>query len=167
MILESNRVKGKDSRNHLQQIGEPPTRIGVLPAFDAHRRQLAACKLSAQRRIHMRNMHARNTHKFALRATAFQMKVWGYLQLIPYGGLQSYGEVTAGLGESKAVRAVACACASNRIAVLIPCHRVIRGTAELGGYKWASPENAQSSIHNAITGQTRRVWVTENEGLLL
>jgi AraC family transcriptional regulator, regulatory protein of adaptative response / methylated-DNA-[protein]-cysteine methyltransferase len=71
-----------------------------------------------------------------IRATAFQMKVWNYLQSIPYGAVQSYAEVAAGIGEPKAVRAVARACASNRIAVLIPCHRVIRGTGELGGYKW-------------------------------
>lgn len=71
-----------------------------------------------------------------IRATAFQMKVWAYLQSIPYGSVKSYKEVAAGVGRPKAVRAVARACASNRIAVLIPCHRVIRGTGELGGYKW-------------------------------
>lgn len=71
-----------------------------------------------------------------IRATAFQMKVWNYLQSIPYGSVQSYAEVAAGIGHPKAVRAVARACASNRIAILIPCHRVIRGSGELGGYKW-------------------------------
>jgi AraC family transcriptional regulator of adaptative response/methylated-DNA-[protein]-cysteine methyltransferase len=68
--------------------------------------------------------------------TAFQMKVWNYLQGIPHGQVQSYGEVAAGIGEPKAVRAVARACASNRVAILIPCHRVIRGNGELGGYRW-------------------------------
>jgi AraC family transcriptional regulator, regulatory protein of adaptative response / methylated-DNA-[protein]-cysteine methyltransferase len=71
-----------------------------------------------------------------IRATVFQMRVWSYLQAIPYGAVQSYGEVAAGIGHPSAVRAVARACASNRIAILIPCHRVIRGTGELGGYKW-------------------------------
>jgi AraC family transcriptional regulator, regulatory protein of adaptative response / methylated-DNA-[protein]-cysteine methyltransferase len=71
-----------------------------------------------------------------IRATAFQMKVWNYLQSIPYGSVQSYGEVAAAVGEPSAVRAVARACASNKVAILIPCHRVIRGTGELGGYKW-------------------------------
>jgi AraC family transcriptional regulator of adaptative response/methylated-DNA-[protein]-cysteine methyltransferase len=68
--------------------------------------------------------------------TAFQMKVWNYLQGIPRGQVQSYGEVAAGIGEPNAVRAVARACASNRVAIVIPCHRVIRGNGELGGYRW-------------------------------
>jgi AraC family transcriptional regulator of adaptative response/methylated-DNA-[protein]-cysteine methyltransferase len=71
-----------------------------------------------------------------IRATAFQMKVWRYLQTIPYGEVQSYGEVARAIGQESAVRAVANACASNRVALLVPCHRVIRGTGELGGYRW-------------------------------
>ena len=71
-----------------------------------------------------------------VRATAFQMRVWDYLQSIPYGEVQSYGEVAAGIGQPTATRAVAHACASNRVAIAIPCHRVIRGTGELGGYRW-------------------------------
>jgi AraC family transcriptional regulator, regulatory protein of adaptative response / methylated-DNA-[protein]-cysteine methyltransferase len=71
-----------------------------------------------------------------IRATAFQMKVWKYLQSIPYGSVQSYQEVAEGIGEPRAARAVARACASNRVALAIPCHRVIRGTGELGGYRW-------------------------------
>lgn len=71
-----------------------------------------------------------------VRATAFQMRVWNYLQSIPYGEVQSYGEVAAAIGQPSAVRAVARACASNTVALAIPCHRVIRGTGELGGYRW-------------------------------
>ncbi len=71
-----------------------------------------------------------------VQATAFQMKVWRYLQSIPYGSVQSYAEVAKGIGEPRAARAVANACASNPAALLIPCHRVIRGTGELGGYRW-------------------------------
>jgi AraC family transcriptional regulator, regulatory protein of adaptative response / methylated-DNA-[protein]-cysteine methyltransferase len=71
-----------------------------------------------------------------VRATAFQMRVWKYLQTIPPGEVQSYGEVAAAIGAPRAVRAVARACASNTVAVAIPCHRVIRGTGELGGYRW-------------------------------
>jgi AraC family transcriptional regulator of adaptative response/methylated-DNA-[protein]-cysteine methyltransferase len=71
-----------------------------------------------------------------VRGTAFQMKVWNYLQGIPKGQVQSYSEVAAGIGAPKSVRAVARACASNRVAILIPCHRVIRGNGELGGYRW-------------------------------
>ena len=71
-----------------------------------------------------------------IRATAFQMRVWNYLQSIPYGDVQSYGEVASGIGQPNATRAVARACASNKVAIVIPCHRVIRGTGELGGYRW-------------------------------
>ncbi len=71
-----------------------------------------------------------------VRGTAFQMRVWRYLQTIPYGEVQSYAEVARGIGQPSAVRAVAQACASNTIALAIPCHRVIRGNGELGGYRW-------------------------------
>ena len=71
-----------------------------------------------------------------IRATVFRMRVWDYLRAIPYGQVRSYGEVAAGIGKPLAVRAVARACAANRVAVAIPCHRVIRGTGELGGYRW-------------------------------
>jgi AraC family transcriptional regulator of adaptative response/methylated-DNA-[protein]-cysteine methyltransferase len=71
-----------------------------------------------------------------LRATAFQWKVWRYLQSIPYGQVKSYAEVAEDLGQPKAARAVARACAANRVAVVIPCHRVIRGSGDLAGYKW-------------------------------
>ena len=71
-----------------------------------------------------------------VRATAFQIKVWKYLQSIPSGQVQSYTEVAEAIGQPKAARAVARACASNRVAIAIPCHRVIRGDGVLGGYKW-------------------------------
>jgi AraC family transcriptional regulator, regulatory protein of adaptative response / methylated-DNA-[protein]-cysteine methyltransferase len=71
-----------------------------------------------------------------IRATAFQMRVWNYLQGIPYGQVRSYAQVAAGIGSPTAARAVARACASNTVALAIPCHRVIRGSGELGGYRW-------------------------------
>jgi AraC family transcriptional regulator of adaptative response/methylated-DNA-[protein]-cysteine methyltransferase len=71
-----------------------------------------------------------------VRATAFQLMVWKYLQTIPRGAVQSYQEVAQGIGRPSAARAVARACASNSLAIVIPCHRVIRGTGELGGYRW-------------------------------
>jgi len=71
-----------------------------------------------------------------VRATAFQLKVWKYLQSIPAGSVRSYQEVAAGIGAPRAVRAVARACASNSVALAIPCHRVIRSTGEPGGYRW-------------------------------
>jgi AraC family transcriptional regulator of adaptative response/methylated-DNA-[protein]-cysteine methyltransferase len=71
-----------------------------------------------------------------VRATAFQMRVWNYLQSIPCGEVRSYGEVAVAIGQPAAARAVAGACAANRVALAIPCHRVIRGSGDLGGYRW-------------------------------
>lgn len=71
-----------------------------------------------------------------VRGSAFQMKVWRELQKIPFGETRSYADVANAIGSPKAVRAVASAIANNRIAVVIPCHRVIRQSGELGGYRW-------------------------------
>jgi AraC family transcriptional regulator of adaptative response/methylated-DNA-[protein]-cysteine methyltransferase len=68
--------------------------------------------------------------------TAFQMKVWEALQQIPAGERRTYAEVAASLGSPSATRAVARACATNKIAVVVPCHRVVRGDGSLAGYKW-------------------------------
>lgn len=65
-----------------------------------------------------------------IRATAFQMRVWRYLQSIPYGQTRSYRQVAEAIGKPTAARAVASACARNRVALVIPCHRVIRGTGD-------------------------------------
>lgn len=85
---------------------------------------------------HLRGARPRLELPLDLRATAFQMKVWRYLQSIPYGETRSYAQVAAGIGNPKSARAVARACAGNRVALAIPCHRVIRGTGELTGYRW-------------------------------
>jgi AraC family transcriptional regulator of adaptative response/methylated-DNA-[protein]-cysteine methyltransferase len=71
-----------------------------------------------------------------LRGTAFQVRIWRFLLSIPDAAVVSYGEVAKGVGQPKAVRAAASACAANRIAVLVPCHRVLRGDGGLGGYRW-------------------------------
>ncbi len=71
-----------------------------------------------------------------IQGTAFQRRVWKALQGIPAGATASYTDIAARIGQPKAVRAVAQACAANAIAVVIPCHRVKRGNGELGGYRW-------------------------------
>jgi AraC family transcriptional regulator, regulatory protein of adaptative response / methylated-DNA-[protein]-cysteine methyltransferase len=71
-----------------------------------------------------------------IRGTAFQARVWRALQKIPLGKTASYSEIAATLGQPKAVRAVAQACAANKLALIVPCHRVIRSDGELGGYRW-------------------------------
>jgi AraC family transcriptional regulator, regulatory protein of adaptative response / methylated-DNA-[protein]-cysteine methyltransferase len=71
-----------------------------------------------------------------VRATAFQMKVWETLRQIPSGETRSYSEVAREIGSPAAVRAVARACASNPVALAVPCHRVVRSDGDLAGYRW-------------------------------
>ncbi len=71
-----------------------------------------------------------------LQATVFQMRVWEVLRKIPYGETVSYSDVAETLGNKNAVRAVATACASNRVALVIPCHRVVGKSGNLSGYRW-------------------------------
>jgi AraC family transcriptional regulator of adaptative response/methylated-DNA-[protein]-cysteine methyltransferase len=71
-----------------------------------------------------------------VRATAFQRRVWKELQRIPYGSTRSYSEVARAIGKPAAARAVARACATNPVSLVIPCHRVVREDGALGGYRW-------------------------------
>jgi AraC family transcriptional regulator, regulatory protein of adaptative response / methylated-DNA-[protein]-cysteine methyltransferase len=71
-----------------------------------------------------------------LRGSAFQRRVWDALQRIPRGTTRTYGQIARELGQPTAARAVAGACASNKVALVIPCHRVIREDGGLGGYRW-------------------------------
>jgi AraC family transcriptional regulator, regulatory protein of adaptative response / methylated-DNA-[protein]-cysteine methyltransferase len=71
-----------------------------------------------------------------IRATAFQRQVWTYLQSIPFGATKSYSQVAKAIGQPRATRAVARACATNPVAVAIPCHRVVREDGTMGGYRW-------------------------------
>ncbi|MBI2310895.1 MAG: methylated-DNA--[protein]-cysteine S-methyltransferase [Betaproteobacteria bacterium] len=77
-----------------------------------------------------------------VRGTNFQVQVWQALLRIPEGALCTYGQIAAALGRPQAARAVAGAVASNPVAFLIPCHRVIRGEGTLGGYRWGEPRKA-------------------------
>jgi AraC family transcriptional regulator of adaptative response/methylated-DNA-[protein]-cysteine methyltransferase len=71
-----------------------------------------------------------------VQATAFQLRVWEELRRIPYGETRSYSDVASAIGQPSAVRAVASACAANPIALVTPCHRVLRAGGELSGYRW-------------------------------
>ena len=78
-----------------------------------------------------------------VQATAFQMQVWEALRKIPYGETLSYSEVAEKIGNKKAVRAVASACARNRVALVIPCHRVIGTNGKMSGYRWGIERKKQ------------------------
>lgn len=74
-----------------------------------------------------------------VRGTAFQRTVWSALSEIAPGSTLSYAELAARIGQPRAARAVANACAANRIAIAVPCHRVIQSDGALGGYRWGEP----------------------------
>jgi AraC family transcriptional regulator of adaptative response/methylated-DNA-[protein]-cysteine methyltransferase len=78
-----------------------------------------------------------------LQATAFQRRVWQELQRIPCGRTRTYSQVARSLGQPKAVRAVARACATNPVSIVVPCHRVIREDGALAGYRWGLSRKEQ------------------------
>lgn len=85
---------------------------------------------------HLRGKNASLDLPIDVQATAFQWKVWRALQRIPVGETRAYGEIAKAIGKPKAVRAVARACATNPVALVVPCHRVIQTDGGLGGYRW-------------------------------
>jgi AraC family transcriptional regulator of adaptative response/methylated-DNA-[protein]-cysteine methyltransferase len=78
-----------------------------------------------------------------IQGTAFQQRVWQKLCEIPPGKTWSYSRVAEELGQPKAIRAVARACAANAIAIAIPCHRVVRTDGNLSGYRWGVKRKAK------------------------
>jgi AraC family transcriptional regulator of adaptative response/methylated-DNA-[protein]-cysteine methyltransferase len=92
------------------------------------------------------HMHGEKTHTdlpLDMRATAFQKRVWDELCKIPYGQTRTYAQVAAALGQPTAARAVARACATNPASLVVPCHRVVRGDGNLGGYRWGLDRKRQ------------------------
>ena len=77
-----------------------------------------------------------------VRGTAFQQRVWQALRAVPAGQTVSYAEIAQRIGQPRAVRAVAQACAANALAVAIPCHRVVRSDGALSGYRWGVERKA-------------------------
>lgn len=78
-----------------------------------------------------------------LQATAFQRRVWQELQKIPRGSTRTYGQIARAVGKPRAVRAVARACATNPVSIIVPCHRVVRADGNLAGYRWGLSRKEQ------------------------
>ena len=125
---------GKDLGTLLEQLrGEFPN--AELTASDAQEApELDAWVVALD--AHLGQGAPRPDLPLDLRGTAFQMKVWRFLLSVGEGEVISYGELASQIEQPRAARAVASACAANRIAVLVPCHRVLRGDGGLGGYRW-------------------------------
>src|SRR6266481_2993257 len=87
-----------------------------------------------------------------LQATAFQRRVWQELQRIPRGSTRTYTQVARALGSPKSVRAVARACATNPVSIVVPCHRVIREDGSLAGYRWGLSRKEQLLAQERAAG---------------
>ena len=111
-----------------------------LHRVDAGRDEFLAPRLRA---VAARLAGAGGEVEVELVGTAFQKKVWDALMRIPRGETRSYAQLAAQLGQPDAARAVASACARNKVAIVVPCHRVIRGDGSLGGYRWGLPLKQQ------------------------
>lgn len=98
-----------------------------------------------------------------LRGTAFQARVWQALTRIPAGETRTYSQVAAQIGEPTAVRAVAGACARNRLALVVPCHRVVRTDGGLGGYRWGL--TVKQSLLDAEQGAGARTGVARTDAV--
>ncbi|WP_019585519.1 bifunctional DNA-binding transcriptional regulator/O6-methylguanine-DNA methyltransferase Ada [Deinococcus apachensis] len=83
--------------------------------------------------------------------TDFQRRVWAALRSIPYGETRSYAQVAEMIGEPRAVRAVARACAANPLALVVPCHRVVRAGGDPGGYRWGTERKRRLLDHEQVT----------------
>ena len=84
-----------------------------------------------------------------LQATAFQRRVWQELRRIPYGKTRTYSQVARAIGQPTAIRAVARACATNPVSVVVPCHRVVREDGNLAGYRWGLERKRELLEHEA------------------
>ena len=131
-------IQFADSDQQLQQ--------GLIREFPFAARRRDDDALSQWRVTLTRLMEGREANPslpLDIRATAFQRRVWEALQRIPRGETRSYGAVARKIGMPKATRAVARACATNPVAVAIPCHRVVRQDGEPGGYRWGVERKEQ------------------------
>jgi AraC family transcriptional regulator of adaptative response/methylated-DNA-[protein]-cysteine methyltransferase len=92
---------------------------------------------------HLNGQRPRLDLPLDVQATAFKRRVWETLRAIPYGSTRSYADVARAIGQPSAVRAVAHACATNPVAVVVPCHRVVRSDGSLAGYRWGVDRKQQ------------------------
>jgi AraC family transcriptional regulator, regulatory protein of adaptative response / methylated-DNA-[protein]-cysteine methyltransferase len=116
------------------QLQEEFPKANLIPTSENGGEPLDAWLIALER--HLDQDAPRPEIPLDLRGTAFQIKVWQFLLSIPEGDVLSYREVAGAIDKPRAVRAAASACGKNRIAVLVPCHRVLRGDGGLGGYRW-------------------------------
>ena len=94
-----------------------------------------------------------------VQATAFQRRVWEELRRIPYGTTRTYSQVARAIGQPSAIRAVARACATNPVSVVVPCHRVVREDGNLAGYRWGMERKLALLEHESARAQAKKTRV--------
>ncbi|HTE41886.1 MAG TPA: bifunctional DNA-binding transcriptional regulator/O6-methylguanine-DNA methyltransferase Ada [Steroidobacteraceae bacterium] len=130
---------GDSERELLEQLSQEYPNAAITPSSAQTSKEFSAWMTALNAQLTGRRSSVKlplEKLPLDIRGTAFQKRVWEFLRTIPRGQVVSYSEVAEGIGSPTAIRAAASACASNRIAVFIPCHRVLRGTGEMGGYRW-------------------------------
>ena len=110
--------------------------MSEYPAAEVHRDDEVLNKWVEQLLSHIDGQRPHLDLPLDVQATAFQWSVWEKLKAIPYGSTRSYSDIARAMGRPTATRAVARACAANPVALVIPCHRVVRADRSLGGYRW-------------------------------
>src|SRR6184192_2212587 len=128
---------GDDESKLVAELGEEYPRAEIAAASNGFERWVK----EVLQRIEGRPPHIELP--LDLQATAFQRRVWKELQRIPRGSTRTYSQVAHSVGRPKAVRAVARACASNPVSIVVPCHRVIREDGALAGYRWGLSRKEQ------------------------
>src|SRR5436190_14109098 len=128
---------GDDETSLVAELGEEYPRAEIAAASNGFERWVK----EVLQRIEGRPPHIELP--LDLQATAFQRRVWKELQRIPRGSTRTYSQVAHSVGRPKAVRAVARACASNPVSIVVPCHRVIREDGALAGYRWGLSRKEQ------------------------
>ncbi len=130
------------------RFGDAPEALAEALADEfpwAHVREdgenLASCVAALRRYLEGRTR--RLDLPLDVRGSQFQRRVWDAIRAIPYGETRSYGELAIVIGRPKAARAVAGACAANRVALAIPCHRVVASNDATGGYRWGAKRKAK------------------------
>jgi len=121
---------GEDENALVDALAARFPKARLVPADDGFARTLAAVIAAVETPARGLDL------PLDIQGTAFQCRVWAALRAIPAGATASYAEIARRIGRPTAVRAVAAACASNRIAVAIPCHRVVRSDGAVAGYQW-------------------------------
>ncbi|MFY9571169.1 MAG: bifunctional DNA-binding transcriptional regulator/O6-methylguanine-DNA methyltransferase Ada [Blastocatellia bacterium] len=129
--------------------------LSEYPAAEITRDDPALNEWVAQLLSHLNGQHPHLDLPLDIQATAFQWSVWEKLRAIPSGSTRSYGDIAREMGRPTASRAVARACATNPVALVIPCHRVVREDKNLGGYRWGI-ERKKALLEGERLADTKR-----------